>query len=567
MALLIPNPYDSTFSAAFALAKKRGLFPTWMGTAEIRDLEKGIRERAVFSARTTNAVYLDALKQRIERFIANGYDGDMGKLRLELKDILTRLQYDPVKGFPGDESLGIPPARAGSLQDLSSDKRINLILNTQVQLMAGKGQEQQGLSEAALDLFPAYELVRLESRRVPREWLKDWKEAAENIEWEGVSKSAFAEGRMIALKNSPIWAAIGSSALFNDALDVSHPPFRFNSGMGWQVRDREAALKWGLKVDGKPVKVPAEVKSLPPETVSTHGLSAATLERLKKVLANAEAKDGKLTLDSAFGNAPPPPRKVKQPDSPAADPLAWLGKYAHGVRKNTDSLCDALDSLSMLLEDPRLNAEHVPKRMHQDHKGKRCGRGYIAHDKVCRKAVDVLSGAEMLTSQEAADALDQAPHHHMSKVLRHWFDGSYKRLNKEISSKETQQLVKFLQRVQPTPVAGPLWRGLGFATLDELTSFASIIKSGKWPDKPLNAFSHKKSVAVKFASSQPFQAVLQISGSKSGRDMRPLADEAAPRFSHQEEVMFLASPKLKVKNSGMIRTSSGYTFAAILEEA
>lgn len=374
MALLIPNPYGSTASAAYALARKRGIYPTWMGTAEIRDLEAGIKERAVFSARTTNAVYLDALKQRIERFLADGYNGDMAKLRLELKDILTRLQYDPVKGFPGDEALGIPAARAGSLQDLSSDKRINLILTTQLQLMAGKGQEQQGLSEAALDLFPAYELVRLESRRVPREWLKDWKTAAENIEWEGVSKSAFAEGRMIALKTSPIWAAIGSSALFDDALDVSHPPFRFNSGMGWQVRDREAALHWGLDVDGEAkMTVPPAIKKLPPESISTSGLSQSTLERLKSTLANAEAKNGRLTLESIFGNAPPPP-----PRKP---------------RANAEALCAGLDCL-LLLDSARLNmgtSSGAYKGWETRRKKKQARLGAAALKKVIANQADKLS--------------------------------------------------------------------------------------------------------------------------------------------------------------------------------
>jgi len=396
MALLIPNPYGSTASAAYELARKRGLFPTWMGTADIRDLEKGIRERSVFSARTTNAVYLDALKQRIERFLADGYNGDMGKLRLELKDILMRMQYDPVKGFPGDEALGIPAARAGSLQDLSSDKRINLILTTQLQLMAGKGQEQQGLSEAALDLFPAYELVRLESRRVPREWLKDWQTAAENIEWEGVSKSAFADGRMIALKISPIWAAIGSSALFDDALDVSHPPFRFNSGMGWEVRDREAALHWGLDVDGEArAAVPAAVKKLPPETISTNGLSKVTLDRLKSVMADAEAKNGRLTLESIFGNAPSPP--------------------ARKPRVNAATLCDGLDCLLLLDDAARLNMGTSPgayKGWETRRKKKQARRGAAAlkkalgnqEDKLAAMHVPGLGGIDFLWGARGAKA-------------------------------------------------------------------------------------------------------------------------------------------------------------------
>lgn len=367
MALLIPNPYGSTISAAFKLARERGIFPTWMGTVEIRELKRAVKEHAVFSARTTNAVYLDELKQRIERYLANGYDGDQAKLRLELKDILTRMQYDPVTGFPGDEKLGIPPARAGSLQDLSSDRRINLILDTQLKLMAGKGQEQQGLSEAALDLFPAYELIRIEARRVPREWLKDWETAAENVDWQGVSKDAFKQGRMIALKTSPIWAAVGSSALFPDALDVSHPPFRFGSGMGWEVKDRETALRWGLDVEGEThAPVPTAVRKLPPATISTNGLSKTTLDRLKKVMDNAVANHGRLTLESVFGNAPPPKKKQ---------------------RMNAASLCDGLDCLMLLDDDVRINARKRRKRKGRGGKfetpPKRCGNTWIAGWKEC----------------------------------------------------------------------------------------------------------------------------------------------------------------------------------------
>lgn len=369
MNLLIPDPYGSTASAAYKLARKRGIYPTWMGTAEIRELEKDVKERSVFSARTTNAIYLDALKERIERYLANGYDGDQGKLRLELKAILTWLQHDPVTGFPGDEELGIPPARAGSLQDLGSDRRINLILHTQLQLMAGKGQEQQGLSAAALDLFPAYELVRLESRRVPREWLKDWETAAGNVEWEGVSKTAYSQARMVALKTSPIWAAIGSSALFDDALDVSHPPFRFNSGMGWQVKDRETATKWGLDIKkATPAAVPAEVKKLPPATVSTNGLSQSTLDRLKKVMKGAEERDGKLTLQSSV-------------ESSVARALAARKQR----RMNADSLCAGLDCLAEVMDaDVRLNArKKIKGGKYMTTPPKRCGNGWIAGWKVC----------------------------------------------------------------------------------------------------------------------------------------------------------------------------------------
>ena len=155
----IALPYGSTLTEAFKLAKERGILPTWMGTAELRELETALKERAVFSARTTHADYLQALRTAINQLIDGGYGG-AGGVEGRLKQMLAQLGYDPVTGFPGDEELGIPPAEPGSLRDLSSDRRINLILDTQTQLLAGKGQQQRGLEPAALDLFPCYELVR-----------------------------------------------------------------------------------------------------------------------------------------------------------------------------------------------------------------------------------------------------------------------------------------------------------------------------------------------------------------------------------------------------------------------
>lgn len=183
------------------------------------------------------------------------------------------------------------------------------------------------MSAAALDLFPAYELIRLESRNAPREWLDDWETAAESVQWEGVSRDAFDVGRMLALKSSPIWPAIGSTALFDDALDVDHPPFRFSSGMGWRDVERAESIEAGLLSESQNLKVSKAPRlDLPPAVVPS-GLSAAALARLKVTLDKAEAKDGVLTLKSIFGNAPPPPKR--------------------STRLN--ALCDDLDGLLLLV--------------------------------------------------------------------------------------------------------------------------------------------------------------------------------------------------------------------------
>ena len=48
--------------------------------------------------------------------------------RVRLRSALASLGYTPEGGFPGDDE--VPPAEAGSLQDLSSDARLRLQLET-----------------------------------------------------------------------------------------------------------------------------------------------------------------------------------------------------------------------------------------------------------------------------------------------------------------------------------------------------------------------------------------------------------------------------------------------------
>ena len=51
---------------------------------------------------------------------------------------------------------------------------------------------------------------------------------------------------MIARKGATIWEELGSAAIFDDALDTDHPPFAFNSGMGWRSVPRAECIRLGL---------------------------------------------------------------------------------------------------------------------------------------------------------------------------------------------------------------------------------------------------------------------------------------------------------------------------------
>lgn len=258
---------------ALERAMGREILPTALRSAELREeFAAAVRGRAVFSARTTNAVYLQALRTAIERLLEGGFGNDKALIRLELKSLLQRLGYTPELGFPGDQALGIPPAEPGELTDLSSDKRINLILDTQFSLMEGWAQQQRG--EERADAFPAWELVRMEPRRVPRgstNYSVGWV-----ARWRTVGGPLRPGMRLMAPKGHPIWTALGDSAQFRDALDVTHPPFAFNSGMGWREVTREEFSAWlrdpeleaemlGLGAEGRENRATMTAATTPPE--------------------------------------------------------------------------------------------------------------------------------------------------------------------------------------------------------------------------------------------------------------------------------------------------------------
>lgn len=86
--------------------------------------------------------------------------------------------------------------------------------------------------------YPAWRLTRTAYRTTTRQdWLARWEAAGNAVGWRGASKSDF-----IALKNSPIWKAIGDgTGGYTDTWGNPYPPFAVDSGMGWmRVSYREA---------------------------------------------------------------------------------------------------------------------------------------------------------------------------------------------------------------------------------------------------------------------------------------------------------------------------------------
>ncbi len=225
IAFTQPTP----FAEAIRFLLDKRILPTSLDTNGIRELAADVRQKSLFSARTTHEGYLQEVQSKIDGLLQG--DFNEATARAELQDMLDSIGYTP------------DPMDQGGLKDLSSDKRVKLVLETNLRQAANFGLLEQGNDPVSRWQFPAFELVRIYDREEPRGempgtqgWDERWVRAGGTL----------IDGRLIALKSDPIWSNLGNSDLFEDGIDGDTPPYAFNSGMGWSEVPREEALELGL---------------------------------------------------------------------------------------------------------------------------------------------------------------------------------------------------------------------------------------------------------------------------------------------------------------------------------
>jgi len=211
------------------------ILPTTLGSAELRSrVSAEILRRSIFSARMANAYYLARLRD-ICTLVSNGTISH-SEARYRLLVILEHLGYSAQDG--------------GGIQNPASLRRLDLILDTQRQ-MAASVARLMSENDAIRAQFPAWELVRVERRMIPRiDWPSRWRNAATTVNFEGVVRNST---RFVALKSSPVWQALGDGAGgFKDVLFNPYPPFAYSSGMGWRAVPREECAALGLVAEEVP---------------------------------------------------------------------------------------------------------------------------------------------------------------------------------------------------------------------------------------------------------------------------------------------------------------------------
>ncbi len=291
------------FSEAVENRAAKRLLLTDLDTAQLDDLPVELREMASFSAGVIKAETLQrfddltkkiaggatpedfarraAAEERINTAVAAGATPSqarqaegggplltsMATARQEIRTYLRSIGY---KAKPGEE---------GTIKDLSTDRRINVKLRTDVEMMHGYGQYTAGQSPITLDLTPCQELVRVSRRRVPRNWAARWKAAGGKF---------YGHGRMIAAKDDPIWKKISRFGL-------PYPPFDYNSGMGLRNIRRAEAMALGVIPENYKVKPDPARKLTDNLQASAARFDAAMVHALDQT--GYKVRDGVLTAN------------------------------------------------------------------------------------------------------------------------------------------------------------------------------------------------------------------------------------------------------------------------------
>jgi hypothetical protein len=126
---------------------------------------------------------------------------DQATTRLSIKAALTgngKLPYFEIDGVR---------------QELDSEW-LDVVIKTNTDIVCGYRSFVQGMDPEMLEAYPARELVKAKNGEEPYDWKIRWAESGGQL----------YDGRMIALKNHPVWLNISD-------LGHPHPPFAFGSGM------------------------------------------------------------------------------------------------------------------------------------------------------------------------------------------------------------------------------------------------------------------------------------------------------------------------------------------------
>lgn len=269
----MPNLSVSLASDPKAVSRFEGrrAAPSTRTSAEWERVAPALREKCFFSARVNDAEVLGKMRELIGKAVDSSKRNPNEALVSQDKFISEMKSFLASRGY----TMG-----GSKLTDITSRRRLGLIYDMNVQEAREYARYVRGQDADALDMYPAQEFVRAESRRVPRtDWPMRWRAAGGKIRG----------GRMVALKSDPVWTNLSR-------FGRPYPPFDYGSGMGVEDIDREEAVELGLLPDDEPAdEIPDFDIALEAEA-SLDRIPEDMVDSIIKETPNARIEDGKLKM-------------------------------------------------------------------------------------------------------------------------------------------------------------------------------------------------------------------------------------------------------------------------------
>lgn len=222
----MPSLTTSPWQATLDRFSPKTVVGSRLRSAEWAQVPLALREQALFSATVENVRILSAVREKTLQGLAQARVEGTGMDRSRFVADMRQM-------------LGAAPGDSGQLTDLSSVRRLELIWDFQTASAHAQAAHQANLDPDVQDAFPAQRLIRVESRRMPRDWYERWGVAGAAVGWAGASQRV-----LVALVTSPIWAKLSR-------FGRPWPPYDFGSGMGLEAVDRAEAEALGLLPKGE----------------------------------------------------------------------------------------------------------------------------------------------------------------------------------------------------------------------------------------------------------------------------------------------------------------------------
>ena len=226
---------------------KKALIGSSLNSREWNLVQAGLRDRAFISSQVESMRILHAAR----RMVADRAGGQLSasEIRRDLRKVISSTGYRP------------PEGKEGTLQDLYSKRRLDTIIRTNVEQARGYVRHLDGMKPGAFAAFPGQELIRVRERKEKRDWATRWKNAG----------GRFYNGRMIALRDDPIWERI---SVFGNPF----PPFDWGSGMGVRAVSRRDSIALGVVTDNEVRDKVQELKAENPVSMNENLAVSVTPE-------------------------------------------------------------------------------------------------------------------------------------------------------------------------------------------------------------------------------------------------------------------------------------------------